>query len=97
MFVVQVCCAGACSWHRHMFCLHLLDFAFSRCYSALLFCTHWFTRVSHSNTVQGKGTYYYADGSVYEGAWVAGKMQGKGLFVYPNGNKYDGDFFVSEH
>jgi hypothetical protein len=53
--------------------------------------------VSFPNVAQGKGTYYYADGSVYEGAWVAGKMQGKGLFVYPNGNKYDGDFFVSEH
>jgi hypothetical protein len=64
-----------------------------RCYPKL---TGALTRVSHQNTAQGKGTYYYADGSVYEGAWVAGKMQGKGLFVYPNGNKYDGDFFVSE-
>lgn len=45
--------------------------------------------------MQGKGVYYYSDGSVYDGMWVAGKMQGKGSFIYPNGNKYDGDFFVS--
>ena len=42
-----------------------------------------------------QGVYYYSDGSVYDGVWVAGKMQGKGSFLYPNGNKYDGDFFVS--
>jgi hypothetical protein len=45
--------------------------------------------------MQGKGVYYYSDGSVYDGVWSAGKMQGKGNFVYPNGNKYEGDFFVS--
>ena len=45
--------------------------------------------------MQGKGVYFYSDGSVYDGVWVAGKMQGKGSFIYPNGNKYDGDFFVS--
>ncbi len=44
-----------------------------------------------------QGVYYYSDGSVYDGVWVAGKMQGKGSFLYPNGNKYDGDFFVSSY
>jgi len=48
-------------------------------------------------SICAQGVYYYSDGSVYDGVWVAGKMQGKGSFLYPNGNKYDGDFFVSSH
>jgi hypothetical protein len=45
--------------------------------------------------MQGRGVYFYGDGSVYDGMWVAGKMQGKGVFCYPNGNRYEGEFFVS--
>lgn len=44
--------------------------------------------------MQGRGTYQYSDGSVFDGGWVAGKMQGKGVFVYPNGNRYEGEFYV---
>lgn len=35
-----------------------------------------------------RGCYWYSDGSMYDGQWVAGKMHGKGVFVYPSGNRY---------
>ena len=34
----------------------------------------------------------YADGSVYEGTWVAGKREGKGRMTYADGGRYDGEF-----
>ena len=42
--------------------------------------------------MNGKGKYWYADGSFYEGQWQNGRMFGKGSFIYPNSNRYDGEF-----
>lgn len=42
--------------------------------------------------MHGKGTYYYADGGVYEGEWQDRKMHGKGRFTFPNGSVYEGDW-----
>lgn len=30
----------------------------------------------------GEGTYYYANGDIYSGAWVRGVKQGEGTFIY---------------
>lgn len=42
--------------------------------------------------MNGRGTYHYSDGSVYEGSWVDSKMHGKGVYVYPNHDRYEGEF-----
>jgi len=42
--------------------------------------------------MQGKGKYWYSDGSVYDGAWHESKMHGKGSYVYPNHDRYEGEF-----
>jgi hypothetical protein len=34
-----------------------------------------------------RGCYWYGDGSMYDGQWLAGKMHGKGIFIYPSGNR----------
>ena len=41
-----------------------------------------------------RGCYWYADGSMYDGSWVNGRMHGKGIFIYPNGNRYDGEYYA---
>jgi hypothetical protein len=41
---------------------------------------------------QGKGTYEYADGSVYEGMWAKGIRQGEGKHAF----KYDGTDSIQE-
>lgn len=40
----------------------------------------------------GSGTFAYADGSRYEGQFLAGKPHGQGSFYYPNGDRYTGAF-----
>lgn len=40
----------------------------------------------------GQGTYAYADGSRYEGQFLAGQPHGQGKFFYPNGDYYQGQF-----
>lgn len=42
--------------------------------------------------MNGRGTYQYSDGSVYEGSWVDSKMHGKGVYAYPNHDRYEGEF-----
>jgi hypothetical protein len=37
----------------------------------------------------GKGTYYYANGNIYTGGWIDGKMAGQGVFVWSNGDRYE--------
>ena len=39
---------------------------------------------------EGRGRCAYADGSQYEGDWVADKRQGQGICIYANGDKYKG-------
>jgi len=41
---------------------------------------------------RGQGTYTFADGSVYTGAWANGKRNGQGIMTYPDGVKYEGEF-----
>ena len=41
---------------------------------------------------QGKGTYKWADGTVYEGDWLDGEKHGKGTFKDANGDVYEGDW-----
>lgn len=31
----------------------------------------------------GQGRYEWADGRIYDGEWVEGKMEGKGEFIWP--------------
>ena len=40
----------------------------------------------------GKGTYTFKSGSVYEGEYKAGIREGKGKFTYASGDVYEGDF-----
>ena len=40
----------------------------------------------------GKGIYYFNDGSRYEGYWKNNKRHGKGCDYYNNGERYEGEF-----
>ena len=40
----------------------------------------------------GKGTFFYANGSRYEGEWVMGAKEGHGLFTFEDGSIYEGPF-----
>lgn len=44
------------------------------------------------NCQDGQGIYAYADGSRYEGQFLAGQPHGQGVFFYPNGDYYRGQF-----
>jgi hypothetical protein len=37
--------------------------------------------------MNGKGTYYYANGNKYTGVWVNGKKEGQGVFIWTNGDR----------
>ncbi|CAF2967621.1 unnamed protein product [Rotaria sp. Silwood2] len=40
----------------------------------------------------GSGTYYFANGNIYDGEWIDDKQDGIGTFTMPNGNQYRGHF-----
>ena len=40
-----------------------------------------------NNKLEGKGKYYYKNGSTYDGEWKNDKKNGKGILIYPNGDK----------
>ena len=41
---------------------------------------------------EGKGTFTYYNGDVYEGEWINGKKNGKGILTLKDGDVYSGDF-----
>ena len=43
--------------------------------------------------MQGRGTLWGSDGSVYTGYFENGKPHGRGLLIYPNSDFYNGEFF----
>jgi hypothetical protein len=46
---------------------------------------------------QGKGTYYYLNGNIYEGDWKNDKKEGFGIFIYKTTNeKYVGEWINGE-
>jgi len=53
---------------------------------------YYIGEVNAQHKPHGKGTYYYADGSVYEGDWVNNEMHGKGTITDEKGNRYTGYF-----
>jgi hypothetical protein len=40
----------------------------------------------------GKGTFYYSNGSKYEGDWEKNFKHGHGVFTFEDGTQYDGPF-----
>lgn len=45
----------------------------------------------------GKGKFFYKEGSHYNGEWKDNKMHGKGLLYYANGKvAYDGEWHNDE-
>ena len=44
------------------------------------------------NVIDGFGTLYYIDGSIYEGNFKKGMRCGKGRMIYANTNIYEGDW-----
>ena len=42
--------------------------------------------------MEGKGTFYFNDGNIYEGEIKNNIFEGKGTFYYHSGEKYEGDF-----
>mgnify|MGYP000523855194 CR=1 FL=1 len=39
----------------------------------------------------GRGTFTWANGAVYEGEWKNNKREGKGTYKWSNGDVYEGD------
>ena len=46
--------------------------------------------------LEGKGIYYYNDGSRYEGDFKNGKKDGEGIIYYADGTKEIGEFSDDE-
>ncbi|OMJ71883.1 hypothetical protein SteCoe_29798 [Stentor coeruleus] len=44
----------------------------------------------------GKGSIFYEDGSMYEGAWKAGKFYGYGRMISQEGDVFEGDFIEGQ-
>jgi hypothetical protein len=45
---------------------------------------------------EGRGTYTFANGNVYEGEWKAGKKEGRGTYTYADGAVYEGEYKAGE-
>lgn len=45
-----------------------------------------------NNKANGKGTFYHADGDVYEGDWADDKANGFGTYTHQNGAYYKGNW-----
>ena len=45
---------------------------------------------------EGRGTFRYASGNVYEGDWMAGQREGRGTYRYANGDVYEGEWKAGE-
>ena len=45
-----------------------------------------------ANKKHGSGTFYYPDGSIYEGEWFEDKKHGQGKYTYPNNDTYEGQW-----
>lgn len=41
--------------------------------------------------MHGQGSYFYADGSQYEGNWKNGQKHGQGVYIFANGARYEGE------
>ncbi len=39
--------------------------------------------------MNGKGTYYYADGRKYTGDMMNDKFEGQGVYIWTNGDRYE--------
>ena len=48
------------------------------------------------NCHRGHGTFFWENGSSYDGYWVEGKPHGFGDFNYENGDKYKGQFIAGK-
>ena len=44
------------------------------------------------NSMEGKGKFYYRDGTLYEGEFKKDKPSGKGIEIYQDGDQYEGYF-----
>lgn len=40
----------------------------------------------------GEGTYVFADGTIYKGEWVNGRIKGKGVCIWNDGRRYEGEW-----
>ena len=52
---------------------------------------YYIGEVNAKHKPHGKGTYYFADGSIYEGDWVNDELTGKGAMIEEDGSRYIGD------
>ena len=48
-----------------------------------------------NENMNGKGTYYYADGNIYEGQWVEGNKHGEGSHTWVDGQVSVPTFLVT--
>ena len=46
----------------------------------------------NSTSTGNQGTYYFANGDIYQGEFYGKKMHGKGIYTWKNGSKYSGTF-----
>ena len=52
--------------------------------------------LNDKNEREGRGTYVYSTGDVYEGQWLANKRHGRGVLRYANGSIYEGQFVAGK-
>ena len=45
---------------------------------------------------EGRGTFRFVSGNVYEGEWKAGKKEGRGTFRFASGDVYEGEWKANE-
>mmetsp|Transcript_13492 Transcript_13492/g.31739 ORF Transcript_13492/g.31739 Transcript_13492/m.31739 type:complete len:609 (-) Transcript_13492:108-1934(-) len=46
---------------------------------------------------EGEGTFWAADGSVYEGQWSGGRQEGRGRYWVRDGGAYEGEWSAGKH
>ena len=71
-------------WHN---CWGRYKFEFAEGFKGNVFEGEWL-----NGSLNGQGTYTYADGEKYVGEFKDGEINGQGTYTYASGNKYVGEY-----
>ena len=74
-------------------CFYRLQYGYLICEINLIFQNRArYVGFYKANKKHGSGTFYYPDGSIYEGEWFEDKKQGQGKYTYVNKDTYEGQW-----